>query len=350
MSWTRHRVSFWTILLASVWTALATGARSSSATEITGPRVEWTVSIWGHKRTATAGIERLAELVHKKTGGRFTITLHYGEALSKSRENLDGIAIGAFEIAITCNFYHPQKNPALMVLTLPFLPMSEWSDNRKVRDAVYAHPAVIREFARWDAMLYVSTYVPEVELMGKGDPPRSLQDWNGKTVRAGGGVGKAMRLLGATPTSSTAPEVYTGVHQGTMDAVAMPLVTLTEYKIDQIADWFTGNLAPGTVDCPVVFSKSAFDRLPEQYRTLLMTVKDEVAATQIQAYKLATTAAAKMLEKKLVKVTYTADQLAAFRMTSGRPVIEQWISENQGKFDARGLVELIFNAAGRQYE
>ena len=193
------------------------------AAEVNGPKLTWNYSVWGKKRAFTAGIEKLSALLAAKTGGNWMLKIHYGAALSKSRENLDGLKIGAFEGAMFCNFYHPKKNPALMALTLPFLPMASWDDNRKVRDAVYAHPAVKKEFARWNAMTYASSYLPQYELLGKGKPPVAPADWKGMTVRAGGGLGRAMKKLGATPTTSTAIEVYTGIQQGTMQAVSLPL-------------------------------------------------------------------------------------------------------------------------------
>lgn len=167
------------LLAVIVLATCAATTAITTATEIEGPAVRWNVLLWGQKRTFTAGFESLAELVRARTGGSFIMTLHYGGALSKSRENLDGIAVGAFEAAMICNFYHPLKDPALMVLTMPFLPMSNWEDNRKVRDAVHAHPATIREFTQWNAMLYMSSYLPQYELMGKDDPPSRLEDCMG---------------------------------------------------------------------------------------------------------------------------------------------------------------------------
>ena len=288
-----------------------------------GPKLTWNYSVWGKKRAFTAGIEKLSALLAAKTGGNWMLKIHYGAALSKSRENLDGLKIGAFEGAMFCNFYHPKKNPALMALTLPFLPMASWDDNRKVRDAVYAHPAVKKELARWNAMTYASSYLPQYELLGKGKPPVAPADWKGMTVRAGGGLGRAMKKLGATPTTSTAIEVYTGIQQGTMQAVSFPFTYAhVAYKIHEVAEWYTANLAPGTSDCPLTFAISAYKKLPAQYKKLLDDVKEEVITAQI----------------------------ATFRKAAGRPVIEAWIKENQGKFDARGLVKSMFAAVGKKYE
>lgn len=250
-----------------------------------------------------------------------------------------------------CNFYHPRKTPALMALTLPFLPMRDSQDDRRIRDAVYAHPAVVKEVARWQAMLYVSSFLPQYEFLGRGAPPLTLDDWKGLTVRAGGGLGQAMRRLGATPASSTATEVYTGVQQGTMDAASFPFTySHVAFRIHEVADWFTGNLSPGTADCPLAFSSAAFGALPPQYKTLLEDVKEEVIAAQFQAYVDVDRINLPLLEETLVEVRYSEQQLAEFRAKAGKPVIDAWIADNQDRFDARSVVEAIFAAVGQRYE
>ncbi len=317
---------------------------------VEGPRLQWDVSLWGKPRAGTAVAVALAAQVAARTGGVWRMRLHYGEALSKARENLDGIAINAFQAAMFCNFYHPRKNPALMVLTMPFLPMNDWGDNRRVREAVYAHPAVVEELARWNAMTYTSSFLPRYEILGRGEPPRGLEDWRGLTVRAGGGLGQAMKRLGATPTSSTATEVYTGVQQGTMDAAAFPFTySHIAYRIHEVADWYTGNLGFGTSDCPLALSITAYQALPPQYKQLLEDVKEDIIAAQIQAYIDVDQENLPMLKASLAEIRYTDAQLAEFRAKAGKPVIDAWIKDNQGRFDARGLVETVFKAAGQRY-
>ncbi len=329
---------------------VAFGLEPAMAAMVDGPRLSWDVSLWGKPRAGTAVADALAAVVEEKTGGAWQMTLHYGEALSKSRENLDGIAIEAFQAAMICNFYHPRKNAALMVLTMPFLPMADWDANRRIREAVYAHPAVAREMARWNAMIYTSTFLPQYELLGRGEPPVDLEGWKGLSVRAGGGLGQAMKLLGATPASSTATEVYTGVQQGTMDAASFPFTYgHVSYRIHEVSEWFTGNLSPGTADCPLVFGITAYEALPSQYKQLLADVKEEVIAAQIQAYVDVDATNLPMLKASLREVRYTDAQLAQFRAQAGKPVIDAWITENAGRFDAAGLVETVFGAVGRTY-
>ena len=103
--------------------------------------VEWNVSLWGKRRAFTEHVEKLAELVSEKTNGDFTLNISYG-GLSKNTENLDGISIGAFEMAQFCAGYHRDKNPTITVLELPFLGVSNLEEEVAVSHAVYRHPAV----------------------------------------------------------------------------------------------------------------------------------------------------------------------------------------------------------------
>ncbi len=70
---------------------------------------EWNVSLWGQRRAFTEHVHKLADLVEEKTDGQFTMKISYG-GLSKETENLDGISIGAFEMAQFCAGYHADKN------------------------------------------------------------------------------------------------------------------------------------------------------------------------------------------------------------------------------------------------
>ena len=176
-----------------------------AAQTVDGPAVNWNLSTWGKQRAFTASMESVAKQLEERTGGKFKIKIHYGEALSRDRENLDGIKLGAFQMAQFCNFYHPGKNPAWMVFTLPFLELGDWDVGTAVRKAMLKHPAFIKDMDQWNAMPYMSGLLPQYEFMGKGKAPETLEGWKGLRVRAGGGLGDAMKILGAV--LSTVPEI-----------------------------------------------------------------------------------------------------------------------------------------------
>ena len=199
---------------------------------------------------------------------------------------------------------------------------------------------------RWNAMAYASTLLPQYEFLGKGKPPYKLTDWKGLRVRAGGGIGDAMQVLGAIKTTTTATEVYTSMQRGTMDAASFPFTyAQVAYKINEVSDWYTTNMSPGTSDCPIVFSKSSWQKLPEQYKKLVMDAKNEVFDAQIAAYVAIDKKNLPMLAKTLKPVTYSEGQLEDFRKIAGKPVWDKWVAENKDKFDAQGLLDLLFKTA-----
>jgi TRAP-type mannitol/chloroaromatic compound transport system substrate-binding protein len=327
------------LVAGSLIALMVTGA---AAQTVDGPAVNWNFSTWGKQRAFTVGIETVAKLVAERTGNKFQIKVHYGEALSKDRENLDGIKIGAFQMAHFCNFYHPGKNPAWMVFTMPFLDLGDWDVQLKVRTDMMKHPAFVKDMDQWNAIPYMSGQLPQYEFMGKGAPPKTLENWKGRRVRAGGGLGDAMRILGGVLTTVPATEVYTGMERGTMDAASFPhTYSHAAYQLHTISNWFTNNMSPGTAECAAVINKDAHAKLPPQYQKLLQDVLPEANAAQIKAYVDIDKVNLPMFRSRLTEVLYTEAELKRFREVAGQPVWDKWVADNQGKFDAKGVLEAV---------
>lgn len=332
--------------IAAAALSMGLGASSALAAEVEGPAVFWKFSTWGKPRAFTKGVEYLSEQLAAKTDGKFQLKIFYGGQLSKSKETLDGLKANAFEAAHMCNFYHPGKNPALMVLTMPFLPMGDFDTAAKVRRGLYENPILADEIAKWNAMYYESSHLPQYEFLGRGDAPKTLDGWKGLRVRAGGGVGLAMEKLGAVRQSMPATEVYTAIQRGTADAVSFPYTYAhAAYKVHEVADWYTTNLAPGTSDCPLLFNKTAYEALPQQYKDLLMSLRDGVRDTYKAAYAAADEKNLPLFAKELEGVTYSDETRAEFQKVAGQPVWDEWVAANKDQFDAQAVLDSVFELA-----
>jgi TRAP-type C4-dicarboxylate transport system substrate-binding protein len=140
--------------------------------------------------------------------------------------------------------------------------------------------------------------------------------------------------------------VYTSMQRGTMDAASFPFTyAQVAYKINEVSDWFTTNMSPGTSECPIVFNKDSWAKLPEQYKKLLTDAKSEVNKAQVAAYVNIDKKNLPMLYRTLKPVTYSEGQLEEFRKVAGKPVWDKWVADNKGKFDAQGVLDLVFKAA-----
>ncbi|MCV6545744.1 MAG: C4-dicarboxylate TRAP transporter substrate-binding protein [Cohaesibacter sp.] len=294
--------------------------------------VTWNVSLWGKRRAFTEHVEKLAELVNAKTNGSFEIKLHYGAALSKSRENLDGIAIGAFEMAQFCASYHADKNPSITVLELPFLGVPNLQTQIKLDKLVYATEAVKKDLARWNAQILMSSPMPQYNFVGRGDAPKSLKDFEGMRVRALGGVGVAMKTIGAVPTTVTASETYQAIESGTVQAASFAPHAHLAFKTVEAGKWYTTNLNPGTVNCPVVANTDSLAALSAEHKDALMSSIDEAYDHYVANYaKLNEKFAAELEKLKIEKVSFNADELTAFKAAAGKPNWDKWLADMKKK-------------------
>ena len=293
---------------------------------------EWNVSVWGKRRAFTEHIEKLAELVSEKTGGEFTMNVSYG-GLSKNTENLDGIEIGAFEMAQFCAGYHPDKNRVITVLELPFLGVSNLEEEVAVSHAVYAHPAAIEEMAQWNAKYLMTSPMPQYNLVGTGEPRDELSEYNGMRVRATGGLGKAFEAVGGVPTSVTSSEAYQAMESGVVDTVAFAQHAHLSFGTINQADWWTANLNPGTVNCPVVVNIDAYEALTDAEREALDGSVEESIAYYLENYgELLKQWDSVLADKGVQKVELSESELAQFREVAAGPIRNAWIAdmESQG--------------------
>ena len=294
---------------------------------------EWNVSVWGKRRAFTEHVHKLGELLEQKTNGEFTLNISYG-GLSKNRENLDGISIGAFEMAQFCAGYHADKNRVVTVLELPFLGVENLAQEVAVSAAVYAHPAASEEMAQWNAKLLMTSPMPQYNLVGTGEPRTTLSDFEGMRVRATGGLGKAFAAAGSVPTSVTATEAYQAMESGLVDTVAFAQHAHLSFGTINQADWWTANLNPGTVNCPVVVNIDAYESLSDAHREALDGSVQEALDHYVANYgELLAKWDSVLAEKGVTKVEISADVIDAFRAKAADPIRDAWIAD----MEAQGL-------------
>ena len=321
----------------------AVAAAASVAFVSEAAALEWNVSVWGKRRAFTEHVEKLAELVAEKTNGEFTMNVSYG-GLSKNKENLDGISIGAFEMAQFCAGYHRDKNRTITVLELPFLGVDNLNEEVAVSHAVYQHPAVKDEMAQWNAKIIMTSPMPQYNIVGTGEPRDTLDKMKGMRVRATGGIGNAFEAIGAVPTSVTATEAYQAMESGVVDTVSFAQHAHLSFGTINKADWWTANLNPGTVNCPVVVNTDALNALSASERDALLGSVDEALAYYVDNYNNKTMKAwgPKLKEKGIQVITYDATSLAAFRDAVAGPTAKAWIAENTKRgLPAQELYDMV---------
>ncbi|WP_417794511.1 C4-dicarboxylate TRAP transporter substrate-binding protein [Terasakiella pusilla] len=293
---------------------------------------DWNVSVWGKRRAFTEHVEKLAELVEQKSGGSFKLNISYG-GLSKNKENLDGISIGAFEMAQFCAGYHRDKNPSLTVAELPFLGVSTLQQERELSQALYKHPAVVKDLARWNATLLMPSPMPQYNVVGVGETPKELSGFKGMSVRATGGIGEAMKALGAIPTSMSATEVRQAMDSGVVTGVTFAQHAHMAFGTLENAKWWTSNLNPGTINCPIVVNTDALNSLSDKEKEILLGSVEESLDHYINNYENKTMKkwGPELETRGIETITYSDEAIADLKKAVAGPAAQQWIEENKAK-------------------
>ena len=175
--------------------------------------------------------------------------------------------------------------------------------------------------------------LPQYNILGVGKAPSSLEQFEGLSVRATGGIGKAMKALGAVPTSMSATEVRQALDSGVIKAVAFAPHAHMSFGTVETGKWWTTNLNPGTVNCPVVVNSDALAKLSKKHRKALLSSVAPALDHYIDHYNNKTLKAwgPKLDEKGIQRITYNKKDLKALKAKVAQPAAEAWIKQNAAK-------------------
>lgn len=320
------------IILVTLVVASFVVAEAQAATE-------WNVSLWGKRRAFTENVEKLAELVEKKTNGDFKLKISYG-GLSKSKENLDGISFGAFEMAQFCSFYHKDKNPTITVTELPFTKDVSLGRVAEIYKKVHLHPVVVKDLARWNATLLMPTPLPQYNIISKTKALESLSDFKGIRVRGPGGIMGVLGKLGAVKTGVSFSEVRQSMDSGVIDAATFAPHAHLATKTYKVGKWASTNLNLGSANCPVVVNTDALNALSSKNRQALLGSVDEAIAYYVDNYDNVTTGKYEkaVSDAGLKRVNFSAVQTAELNKLAAS-VREDWVKKYASQFDSQALFD-----------
>jgi len=159
-----------------------------------------------------------------------------------------------------------------------------------------------------------------------------------------------MKAVDAVPTSMSATEVRQALDSGVVKAVAFAPHAHMAFGTVETGKWWTTNLNPGTVNCPVVANTDALNSLSAKHKEALLGSIDEALDHYISTYNGKTMDAwgPKLKEKGIETVTYTDAELKAFREKVAGPAAEAWIEDNTKKgLPAKELYTLVTGMVGK---
>lgn len=309
--------------IAALLTAAALfGATGFAQAEISERTIKFAAqNSKGHPQVT--GMERFAEIVKEKSGGKIEVKLFPGGTLGGDVQTLASVQGGTVEMSVMNAGILSGTVKEFGVVDLPFLFATP-----EEADAIMDGPIGTQLAGRLPAQRLVGLGFWELgfrHLTNNRRPVNTVEDVKGLKIRT---VQSAVPLatfntLGANAVPLPYPELYSALETGTVDGQENPLANIVNAKFTEVQKYLTltGHQYNPQI---VIVSKTFWDKLDTEEQALLQTSATEARDYQRKVSRDANAGFLEEIKKSGMEVVeLNPDQLAAFRKAV-EPVVAQF--------------------------
>ncbi|MBM3538144.1 MAG: TRAP transporter substrate-binding protein [Alphaproteobacteria bacterium] len=272
-----------------------------------------------------------------KSGNKLSVRMFPSMQLGGSPPQLyRQMTQGISDICFTLPGYTSGDFPMMALTELPGTATSAEDGTRKLWANFDRFLA--REYK--DAKVLMLWNSDTASLMSKSKPIRTLEDMKGLKIRTPSAAQSAqLEALGATPIDMPANQIYNNLDRGVVDAAMIPMSAALDFKLIEVARYFTLNAPLGRSPFLVAMNRNRYEKLPADLRKVLddttgLSLSLKGAATYDHQNHEAIEAAKKDRETILLPEAERQRWVAAFR-----PLIRQKVEEGEkAGLPARGLI------------
>jgi TRAP-type C4-dicarboxylate transport system substrate-binding protein len=178
-------------------------------------------------------------------------------------------------------------------------------------------------------------------LMSKNKPIRTLDDLKGMKIRTPSAAQSAqLTALGATPIDMPVTQIYNNLDRGVIDATMIPMSAALDFKLIEVAKYFTVNAPLGRSPFMVVLNKNRYEKLPHNLKKVI----DDTTGLQLSlkgadTYDKKNNEALDAARKTREVIPLTAQERAKW-VAAFKPLIAAKVEEGEkAGLPARGLIQ-----------
>ena len=313
---------------------LATAVLATMTTSLNASKkVKWKLAMtWPSTLTPLASPPlKLAKLIKKMSGGNFTIKVHGKEKHKSALGILDFVKNNQYQMGHSGSYYWKGKDiNTIWFTTVPFgMTMKEqyawfyYGDGMKYMKKVYDRFGILNFPGGNTGVQMGGWFRKEIN---------SVADLKGIKMRIPGLAGEVMARLGVNVTNIPAGELYTSLDRGTIDALEWvgPGMDI-KMGFHKVAPYYyTGWHEPAS-EMQFMINKRAFNKLPKEYQTMLVTAMKAVSADMYYENFYASTEAWEKMKTDFpnIKVkSFPAPVVKAMKKATDE-VMEKYASKNK---------------------
>jgi TRAP-type C4-dicarboxylate transport system substrate-binding protein len=243
---------------------------------------------------------------------------------------------GISDITFTLPGYTSGDFPMMALTELPGTAANAADGTRKIWKLFDQYLA--RDFK--DTKVLMLWNSDSASLMSRSKPIRTLDDLKGMRIRTPSAAQSAqLEALGATPVDMPANQIYNNLDRGVIDASMIPMSAALDFKLIEVAKYFTINAPLGRSPFLVAMNRGRYEKLPAGLKKVIDTTTGlELSLKGAQTYDQKNDEALAAAKKSREIISLSADErkrwTAAFK-----PMIDRQVAAGEkAGLPARGLV------------
>jgi len=272
------------------------------------------------------GVEKFAELMAKKTNGKFKVQAFPGGTLGPDLQTVSAMQGGTVEMTVMNASLLAGVAKEMAIFDFPFM-----FNNAREADAVSDGPVGKKLLDKLQergliGLAYWDLGFRQVHTGKK--PIAKADDFKGIKMRV---IPTPiyvdfMKSLGASPVPMPFTETYTALEQGAIDGMTNPLLNILDGKYDEVSKYLTITNHMYTPQA-VVVGKKFWDKLTAEEQKLMRESAQETAVYQRKiAREEATKVLAELKKKGMTVFELSPEEIAKLRERS-KPVIDKYTKE-----------------------
>lgn len=198
--------------------------------------------------------------LEKRTDGKLTMRMFPSMQLGgKPPELYRQMANGVSDITFTLPGYTSSDFPMMALTELPGTATNADDGTKKLWSNFDKFLA--RDFK--EAKILMLWNSDTAAIMTRAKPVRTMEDLKGLKIRTPSAAQSAQLVaLGAIPVDMPAPAMYNALERGVVDGVMAPMSTATDFKLVEVAKYFTVDAPLGRSPFLLAMNRGRYDKLP----------------------------------------------------------------------------------------
>lgn len=250
------------------------------------------------------------------------------EQLAGAAELFDAVRDGTTDIAAAVMAYVTTEVPEAEVAQLPGAFQSAEEGAQAFWEVVSG--PLEDSFIEKGARPLFGTCLPPYQITTTNVKLTGPADVKGMPLRSSGGaLSLTINELGATPVEMPAPDMYLGMERGTIEGALAPISSLPSYKIEEVADYTTTNLALGSACTVWLINEDVWSDLSSDMQNAVVQAGELTQADIGKAMDQADVTSADALTEGGVEL-YEVPDVEGFESLLAN-VADEWASDADSK-------------------